>query len=100
MLMGRKSSEVLSNVNGHSFEAGTWSISVLLLLLSETDPDNLYEFSPERHIASDTKDYQSILDPSKCPTLFAILKSPFIGLSIVPPFIPVSALDAPPGVGR
>lgn len=35
-------------------------------------------------------------DPSKRPTLLEILASPFIDLGIVPPFIPISAHDAPP----
>lgn len=35
-------------------------------------------------------------DPQKRPTLLEIIASPFIDLGIVPPFIPLSAHDAPP----
>ena len=61
--------------------------------------DNVYEFPPERRISPDAREcITSILtpDPSQRPTLLEIIASPFIDYGIVPPFIPLSAHDAPP----
>jgi cell cycle serine/threonine-protein kinase CDC5/MSD2 len=61
--------------------------------------DNVYEFPQERRISPDARDcITSILtpDPNQRPTLLEIIASPFIDYGIVPPFIPLSAHDAPP----
>lgn len=61
--------------------------------------DNIYEFPADRRISADAREsIQSILtpDPQKRPTLLEIIASPFIDLGVVPPFIPLSAHDAPP----
>lgn len=61
--------------------------------------DNVYEFPQERRISADAREcITSILtpDPSQRPALPEIIGSPFIDYGIVPPFIPLSAHDAPP----
>lgn len=107
--------EVLfDTANGHSFEVDTWSIGVILYTLLIGRPpfqtkdvkeiytrirDNIYEFPADRRISADAREcIQSILtpDPQKRPTLLEIIASPFIDLGVVPPFIPLSAHDAPP----
>ena len=68
-------------------------------LYSSRIRDNVYEFPPERRISADAREcITSILtpDPSQRPTLLEIIASPFIDYGIVPPFIPLSAHDAPP----
>ncbi|KAL4072449.1 kinase-like domain-containing protein [Scleroderma yunnanense] len=107
--------EVLfDTANGHSFEVDTWSIGVILYTLLIGRPpfqtkdvkeiytrirDNIYEFPADRRISADAREsIQSILtpDPQKRPTLLEIIASSFIDLGVVPPFIPLSAHDAPP----
>ncbi|KAF8842470.1 Pkinase-domain-containing protein [Paxillus ammoniavirescens] len=107
--------EVLfDTANGHSFEVDAWSIGVILYTLLIGRPpfqtkdvkeiytrirDNVYEFPQERRISPDARDcITSILtpDPNQRPTLLEIIASPFIDYGIVPPFIPLSAHDAPP----
>ncbi|KAG1748400.1 kinase-like domain-containing protein [Suillus paluster] len=92
--------EVLfDTANGHSFEVDTWSIGVILYTLVIGRPP--FQTKDVKEIYTRIRDNDCITsiltpDPSKRPSLLEILKSPFIDYGIVPPFIPVSAHDAPP----
>ncbi|KAF8437935.1 kinase-like domain-containing protein [Boletus edulis BED1] len=61
--------------------------------------DTVLKSTPERRISPDAREcITSTLtpDPNQRPTLLEIIASPFIDYGIVPPFIPISAHDAPP----
>ena len=109
--------EILDGKCGHSYEVDIWSLGVIIYTLIIGKPPfetqdvkstykrikmNSYSF-PERAVISDAaknliKDIL-ITDPTKRPSLDAILASDFFQLGVsVPKLLPVSVLACPPSL--